>query len=115
MRLRSIVRVPADGTGFEQALASAADAILMTVADSRVPAMEQRTRARDAFARIAESGKAPLVMVNYPRTRILRDDVDAVLVPGLAGVFLSHTVQPQDVRDLGALLREFELARGIEP
>ncbi|HEX6032625.1 MAG TPA: aldolase/citrate lyase family protein, partial [Tepidiformaceae bacterium] len=107
--------VPADGTGFEQALASAADAILMSVADSRVPAIEQRTRARDAFARIAESGKTPLVMVNYPRTRILRDDVEAVLVPGLAGVFLSHTVQPQDVRDLGALLREFELARGIEP
>jgi hypothetical protein len=65
MRLRSIVSVPADGTGFEQALGSAADAILMTVADSRVPAVDNG-RAPGRLRLIAESGKAPLVMVAIP-------------------------------------------------
>jgi citrate lyase subunit beta/citryl-CoA lyase len=56
-----------------------------------------------------------MVFVNHPRTRLLRDDLEAVVVPGLLGVFLPHAVDPQDVRDLAVGLREFEYARGIEP
>jgi citrate lyase subunit beta/citryl-CoA lyase len=46
---------------------------------------------------------------------MLRDDLEALVSPELAGVLLVHAVEPQDVRDLAALLREFEMARAIEP
>ena len=116
MRLRSIVRVGPGGALLDAALASAADGVLLTVADSLAgDAHALRTAAREAIPRIADAGKAALVTVNHPRTRMLRDDVDAIVMPGLAGVFLVHAVTPQDVRDLAALLREFEIGRGVEP
>jgi citrate lyase subunit beta/citryl-CoA lyase len=37
------------------------------------------------------------------------------VTPDLAAVLLPHCVDPQDFRDLGVLLREFEYPRGIEP
>jgi citrate lyase subunit beta/citryl-CoA lyase len=115
MRLRSIVRIPTSSAGLEEALASPADAVLLTVADAARPANELRTEARDAVSRVAGGGKAALVVVNHPRTRMLREDIEATLQPGLAGVLLTHAVEPQDVRDLAALLREFEIASGVEP
>ncbi len=115
MRLRSIVRIPPGGIGLDAVLASSADAVLLTVADASVDAHALRNQARDAIPRITAAGKAPLVVVNHPRTRMLRDDIDALVMPGLAGVLLVHSVEPQDVRDLAALLREFEVARGVEP
>lgn len=116
MRLRSIVRVGPGSALLDAALASAADGVLLTVADSVAgDAPAQRAAARDAIPRIAEAGKFALVAVNHPRTRMLRDDIDALLMPGLAGVLLVHAVTPQDVRDLAALLREFEIGREVEP
>ena len=53
--------------------------------------------------------------MNHPRTQLLRGDLEALVSPALAGVMLNHCVEPQDVRDTAVLLREFELARGIEP
>lgn len=115
MRLRGIVRIPSGGAGLDEALASAAGAVLLTVADASRPASDLRSEARQAVPRTAEAGKAALVAVNHPRTRMLRDDIDGILMPGLTGVLLTHAVEPQDVRDVAALLREFEMARGIEP
>ena len=115
MRLRSVVRIPPDGSGLEAALGSPADAILWTVADATRPAIDLRTDARTGIARASEAGKAALVAVNHPRTRMLRDDIEGIVMPGLSGVCLTHAVEPQDVRDAAALLREFEIARGIEP
>ncbi|MEX0783442.1 MAG: aldolase/citrate lyase family protein [Dehalococcoidia bacterium] len=115
MRLRSIVRIPPDGAGLDDALASPADALLLTVADARRPATDLRADARAAIGRIAEAGKAALVVVNHPRSQMLRDDIEGVVQPGLSGVLLTHAVEPQDVRDLAALLRELEMARQIEP
>jgi citrate lyase subunit beta/citryl-CoA lyase len=115
MRLRSIVRIPPDGSGLEGALASPADAILWTVADSARPATELRNDARTGIGRAAEAEKAALLAVNHPRTRMLRDDIEGVVMPGLSAVLLVHAIEPQDVRDVAALLREVETARGIEP
>ncbi len=115
MRLRSIVRISPDTPGIEEALASPADAILWTVADPSRPAGDLRNDARAGIGRAAEAGKSTLVAVNHPRTRMLRDDIEGVVMPGLSAVFLTHAVEPQDVRDVAVLLREFETARGIEP
>ena len=114
MRLRSILRISAGGP-LEEALASPADAIALTLADARYPVEQLREAAAAAIARLVESGKRALVTVNHPRTQLLRADLEAVVRPGLGGVLLPHTVEPQDVRDLAVLLREFEYDRAIEP
>lgn len=114
MPLRSVVAVPA-GEPLEAALASPADAVLLTVADAGHDVRGLRQGALYALPRVREAGKRALVRVNHPRTRMLRDDLDAIAGPGLDGVLLAQAGEPQDVRDLAVLLREFEYTRGIEP
>jgi citrate lyase subunit beta/citryl-CoA lyase len=67
------------------------------------------------IAKAAEAGKGALVTINHPRTRMTREDIETLLSPGLKGILIPHAVEPQDVRDLAVLLREFELQRDIEP
>lgn len=115
MPLRSTIVIPAHGAGLDEALASAADAIAFTLADTTVPVQDLRRFAAAGLGRVAEAAKSGFVIVNHPRTRLLRDDIEALTGATLQGVFLPHAVDPQDVRDLAVLLREFELQRGIEP
>ena len=115
MRLRGIVSIGPDGAGLEAALASEADALAFTVADASVDPATLRRAAHEGIVRARAAGKAALVFVNHPRSHLLRDDLDVLVVEGLGGVFLPHTVEPQDVRDLAVGLREFEYTRGIEP
>ncbi len=115
MRLRSTVTIPAGSAGLDAALESAADAIALSLVDASRAVGALRSAALEALPRIAAAGKVALVAVNHPRTRLLRDDLDAIVTPLLGGVLLPHAVEPQDVRDLAVLLREFEYNRGIEP
>ncbi len=115
MLLRSIAFVPAHGAGLQEAIASTADAVAFTLADTAVSVQDLRRAASDGLARVAEVGKGGMAILNHPRTRLLRDDVDCLTSANLKAVFLPHSVDPQDVRDLAVLLREFELARGLEP
>jgi len=114
MRLRSVVMVAAGGD-VESALASQADAVLLSLNDASVAVGALRAAAVEAAPRIRAAGKLALVIVNHPRTRLLRDDVEAIAIPDVAGVFLPHACEPQDARDLAVALREFEYNRGIEP
>jgi citrate lyase subunit beta/citryl-CoA lyase len=61
------------------------------------------------------AGKTAAAWVNHPRTRMLRDDLDALVAPALHAILIPHATEPQDVRDAAVLLREFEYTRGIEP
>lgn len=115
MRLRSIISIPASGEGLSEALESQADAVLLTLADDVLPVDDLRTSAIAATERASEAGKTVLITVNHPRTRFTRDDIEAVLTDAVKGIFIPHAHEPQDVRDLAVLLREFELKRGIEP
>lgn len=115
MPLRSILRIDDIDAGLPEALESAADAVLLPLTDESRAVGSLRLAARAAIARVAEAGRRAFVLVNHPRTRLLRDDLDAVVMPQLAGVFLPHCVEPQDVRDTAVILREFEYNRGIEP
>ncbi|WBL36921.1 aldolase/citrate lyase family protein [Tepidiforma flava] len=115
-RLRSIVAVGSGGLdAAQEALGSAADAILLSVADARVPLDAARRNAAAVLGAAGQAEKAALVTVNHPKTRLLRDDLDALLSPLVRGVLLPHAVEAQDVRDMAVALREFELRRGIEP
>ncbi len=115
MRLRSVLALSPDGSNLEDALASQADGVLATVAHASVPVSDARVAAVSAVARARAAEKFAFVTVNHPRTQLLRGDLDALVSPELTGVMLNHCVEPQDVRDAAVLLREFELARGIEP
>jgi citrate lyase subunit beta/citryl-CoA lyase len=115
MPLRSIISIPASGPGLPAALESQADAVLFTLADDILPVAELRAAAISGTKEAVAAGKAVLVTVNHPRTRLTREDIEAVLTPDVRGVLIPHAVEPQDVRDLAVLLREFELQRGIEP
>ncbi|MEO6398846.1 MAG: aldolase/citrate lyase family protein [Tepidiformaceae bacterium] len=115
MRLRSIAQVPSHGAGLEESITSVAEAVAFTLADSTVSIEELRRVALGGLARVAAADKQGIVIVNHPRTRLLRDDIQALTGPHLKAVILPHAVDPQDVRDLAVLLREFELASGIEP
>lgn len=115
MRLRSIIAIPATGPGLSAALESQADAVLFTLTDEAHPVADLRSAAIEGTRKAAEAGKTVLVEVNHPRTRLLREDIAAVLSPEVKAVLLPHAVEPQDVRDIAVLLREFELKNGIEP
>ncbi|MBA4179807.1 MAG: hypothetical protein C0506_04390 [Anaerolinea sp.] len=115
MPLRSIVMIPAHGAGLDEALASAADAIAFTLADTSTSLAELRQLASAGLTRVAEAAKTGLAVVNHPRTQLLRDDVHALVGSHLKGVILPHAVDPQDIRDLAVALRELELRHAIEP
>jgi citrate lyase subunit beta/citryl-CoA lyase len=115
MALRSIVTIGNAGAGLEEALASAADGVLLTLATDARPVGALRNTAIEALQRTFEAGKQGLVVVNHPRTQLVRDDLDAIVGSNLSGVLLPHAVDTQDVRDVAVLLREFELNRGMEP
>lgn len=112
MRLRTIVSCPLGSDARGVALASAADAVAISVLDASAETRAAAAAARDAAI---VAGKGLLAWVNHPRTRQLRDDLDALVGPGLGAVLLPHAVEPQDVRDAAVLLREFEYTRGMEP
>ncbi|MGE0572500.1 MAG: aldolase/citrate lyase family protein [Dehalococcoidia bacterium] len=115
MRLRSILLIPANGDGLEAALTSEADAVAVTVADADWPIEELRERAASALVQVSASGKRALAVVNHPRTRLLRGDLESLAGQALGGVILPHAVEPQDIRDIAVALREFELKRDMEP
>jgi citrate lyase subunit beta / citryl-CoA lyase len=115
VRLRSILALAPGQQPSDELLASEADAILLTVADASVPIEESRKAAMESARRIVAAGKTVLVRVNHPRTQLLREDLEGLVSNALAGVVLSHCVNPQDARDAAVMLREIELQRGIEP
>ncbi len=115
MRLRSIFALSPAGSNLDEALGSVSDGLLATVAHASVPVEEARHAALAAVTAAVAAGKFAFVTVNHPRTQFLRGDLEALVSPELRGVVINHCVEPQDVRDTAVLLREFELARDIEP
>jgi citrate lyase subunit beta/citryl-CoA lyase len=115
VRLRSVVTVRAGESPAADLLASEADALLLHVAEAGRPVGALRLAAAEAMSAAADARKLVLLLVNHPRTRLLRDDLDALVAPACTAVLIHHTSEPQDVRDAAVLLREFEYQRDIEP
>lgn len=115
--IRTLLFVPAHREPMlPKALAAGADAVVFDLEDA-VPA-DEKAHARDAAARALAApspGTMLFVRLNPVRSGLMRDDLLAVVRPGLAGVVLPKPESPQDVRDLDVLLREAEMANGVRP
>src|SRR5690554_5162996 len=95
--LRTVIVAGGSAGEADAALDSAADAVAVDLAG---PADVEAARkaAASTIGRAAEAGKPALAIVNHPRTRLLRDDIDAVVSSGLRAVII-NCLEPQDVRD----------------
>lgn len=116
--LRSLMFVPGNREDMLTKAASVpADAIVIDLEDA-VPAPEKdraRALAAAAIRGLAGASRAVHVRVNALHTGLTRDDLAAVVGPGLAAVHLPKVESGQDLRDLDVLLRERELASGLRP
>jgi citrate lyase subunit beta/citryl-CoA lyase len=116
--LRTLLFVPGNRQRMlERAPRAGADAIVIDLEDA-VPRGEKRTAralVRTLLPKMTASGLPVFVRVNNVRGGMARDDVMAVVRPGLAGVVHPKTDAPQDLRDLDVLLREAELKHKVRP
>jgi len=116
--LRSLLFVPATRPrAIDRAAKSAADAVILDLEDG-VAAAEKaagRAAAAAAIAVVSGAGRTALVRVNAGASGLARDDLMAVVGPGLAGVVVPKAEHPQDLRDIDVLLREAETSASIRP
>lgn len=116
---RSILFVPGHRPAWaEKAIAAGADCIVLDLEDS-VPAA-QKAQARDTVAELIGTLRADhprvglFVRVNPLATRLTGSDLEAVVVPGLDGVFAPKIESGTDVIRYDALLDHFEMRNSVE-
>lgn len=115
---RSILFVPGHRPAWvEKAIAAGADCVVLDLEDS-VPADEKvaaRQTVADSIRRVRESNTdvGLLVRVNPLATRLTGADLEAVVVPGLDGVFAPKIEKATDVLQYDALLDHFEARNGV--
>ena len=101
----------------EKAAGLPADVLCLDLEESVSP--DDKARARElvqaAVARLAAAGRTVQVRLNSIESGLTRDDLVAVMQPGLAGVLLAKAESAQDVRDVDVMLREQELAHEVKP
>ncbi len=96
-----------------------ADAALFDLEDSVAPQMKAEAR-KLVRAGIEETRSAPggpatiLVRVNDVESDLLEEDIEAIVAPGLDGIFLPKPESAADVRHADALLSRYERERGLE-
>lgn len=117
--MRSKLFVPASRTElFAKALNSAADALSFDLEDAVEEGQKPRARSDlRAFlqaASFAPAGKVIIVRVNAWNTRHCRDDVQAVLGPGLDMINLPMVDDPQQVVELCEWLQRLESDLGLQ-
>jgi crotonobetainyl-CoA:carnitine CoA-transferase CaiB-like acyl-CoA transferase/citrate lyase beta subunit len=93
-----------------------ATALILDLEDAVAVAVKAQARARAAEAIDAYGRDAQLwVRVNATGTRYFADDVEAVVVSGLAGIVLPKAESASDVLALAGLLDVLERRRGLRP
>jgi len=115
--VRSLLFVPADSERkLARARQSGADALILDLEDSVVPAnrMAARAQARAFLAEAGDSGFRRYVRINPLTSGVALDDLAAVL-PGRPHGILLPKCLPEDVRTLDHYLTAFEVAFGLTP
>jgi citrate lyase subunit beta/citryl-CoA lyase len=115
--MRSLLFVPADSERkLSRAPESGADALILDLEDSVVPANRARARrqARQFLASTGSSNPRRYVRINALASGAALDDLAAV-VPGKPDGILLPKCVPEDLRTLGHYLAAFEAAFGIAP
>ena len=97
-----------------KALESGADAVIFDLEDS-VPVAskrEARTLVAQAIDAAAASGAGPLVTVrvNAVATGLIEDDLQAIVRPGLAAIFLPKAEHVEEITQTASLLAQCEAA-----
>lgn len=119
---RTVISVPGHKPSwFDKAVASGADCLCLDLEDS-VPEAEKPTARRDiaeAIHRLAEQYPKVGIFVrpNGLDTGVTGDDLEAIVVPGLTGVFVPKVNTAVDIHKFDALVDHFERrsgAQGIE-
>jgi citrate lyase subunit beta/citryl-CoA lyase len=112
---RSILFIPGNRQRMlDKGPTTGADALLLDLEDA-VPVDEKATARSMVRDHIPTAADPPvLVRVNAVATGLTRDDLDAVVVQGLRGIFIAKTESPDEVRRVAVWLDEFEQKRGIE-
>jgi citrate lyase subunit beta / citryl-CoA lyase len=112
---RSMMFVPATSDRFiDSAPRRGADAIILDVEDSVIPAAKEAARGRlEGAARRAGAGGADIVVrINRPLALAVRD-IEAAVFPGLTALALPKVDSAEHVRLLAEHVGACELARGM--
>lgn len=115
--LRTMLSVPANRQKMvEKARDLPADAIVLDLEDS-VPLAEKanaRAMASDAIAGRVLDGQRVFVRINSLASGLLEQDLEAVVIPGLAGINLPKPGSADDMRKVVAIIDRLETERDIE-
>ena len=116
---RSLLFVPGHKPAWAvKAVKSGADAVVLDLEDS-VPAAEKEAARATVAATIAEvrGARTPdvglFVRPNALGTRLAGGDLEAVVVPGLTGLFVPKIEKATDVLQVDALVDHFETRNGV--
>jgi citrate lyase subunit beta / citryl-CoA lyase len=114
---RSWMFVPGNRERFiQKANASAADGILLDIEDGVLPNEKAEARRMIASALVeAKSGPRRYVRVNALTTPWLKEDLEAVIVPGLEGICLTKVANPSDIHEAESVIERLEKQRELGP
>lgn len=118
MLVRTLLFVPGNRERMlQRAPSSGADVIVIDLEDAvaREEKADARRLVRSSIGTLAQLPPRLFVRVNNVHSGLARNDLMAVVRPGLAGVVHPKTERPQDLRDLDVLLREAEVRNGVRP
>lgn len=116
---RSMLFVPGHKSAWaDKGIASGADAIILDLEDSVPPAekVEARVTVAGTIDRLAGEGIRPDLWVrcNPDETGLLNGDLEAVIRPGLTGLFLAKVYNAADIAALDAIITHIERRDGLE-
>ena len=116
--IRTLLFVPAQRANMvENAASIPADVIVLDLEDA-VPLNEKpaaRDRIRASIESMKAAGKTVHVRINHLDTGLAKDDLSAVIVPGLDGLLYPKAQGAAQIRELDVLIRERELHGGVRP
>jgi citrate lyase subunit beta/citryl-CoA lyase len=108
MAMRTILVISSDGGAIEAAKQTTADAVVLDMAQAV-------SDLAGFIASLKEAGKAVQVRLSPLASGRTRDDLAAVVGPGLDGVVLPKVEAPSQIRELDVLLREQEVRNQVRP
>lgn len=113
---RSMLFVPGHKASWaDKAVASGADAVILDLEDS-VPAADKataRTTVRETVGRLADERADVWVRPNSVDSGLFGGDAEAVIVPGLAGLFLPKVFSAEEIVRIDAVVSHIEEREGL--
>ncbi len=116
--LRSLIFVPGNRENMvERATGFAADVIMVDLEDSVPPGEKVNARgvAQSWTPRLMRPGRKVMVRCNALDTGLTRDEMAAVMGPGLYGFSVGKTESVWDLQEIDRIIGPLEASAGLEP